>query len=92
MAKRFTSLGVRIQNTKEYLNADLKNDEGFFTDRVSMFVAKVLKMSDHRRKNEYFSSHSHIKKLKACWIERINTLKGLINQLEELSQKKTEAY
>jgi hypothetical protein len=34
LAKSFSSLGVRIQNTKEYLNAYLKNDEGFFTDGV----------------------------------------------------------
>jgi hypothetical protein len=33
-----------------------------------------------------------MKQLKACWIERINTLKGLLNQLKELSWKNTEAY
>jgi hypothetical protein len=92
LEKKNSSLGLRIQNTKEYLNAYLKNDEGFFTDGVAMFVEKVSAMTDHRRKQEYFPSQSHMKQLKACWIERINTLKGLLNQLKELSRKKTEAY
>jgi hypothetical protein len=56
LAKNNSTLGLRIQNTKEYLNADLKNDEGFFTDGISIFVAKVSTMMDHRRKHEDFPS------------------------------------
>jgi hypothetical protein len=33
-----------------------------------------------------------MKKLKACWMERINTLNGLLNKLKELSWKNTKAY
>jgi hypothetical protein len=92
LEKKIFSLGLRIQNTKEYLNAYLKNDEGFFTDGVAMFIEKVSAMTDHRRKHEDFPSQNRMKQLKACWIERINTLKGLLNQLKELSRKNTEAY
>jgi hypothetical protein len=92
LAKIFSSLGLIIQNTKEYLNADLKNDEGFLTDGVAMFVAKVSAMTKQRRKQEDFPSQSRMKQLKACWIERINTLRGLLSQLNELSWKNTEAY
>ena len=46
MEKIFSTLGLRVQNTKEYLGADLKNDEGFYVDEVEMFVAKVLTMID----------------------------------------------
>jgi hypothetical protein len=92
LAKQNSTLGIRIQNTKEYLNAYLNNDEGFFTDGVSIFVAKVSAMTDHRKKHEDLPSQSHIKQLKACWIERINTLKGLLNKLKEISWKKVEAY
>ena len=70
----------------------MNNDERFFIDEVSMFVAKVSTMMDHRRKQEHFPSQSCMKQLKACWIERINTLNGLLNQLKELSREKTKAY
>jgi hypothetical protein len=56
LGKTISTLGLIIQNTKEYLNAYFKNDEGFFTDGVAMFVEKVSAMTDHRRKHEYFSS------------------------------------
>jgi predicted double-glycine peptidase len=49
-------------------------------------------MTDHRRKQENFPSHNRMKQLKRCWIERINTLKGLLNQIKELSRKNNEAY
>jgi hypothetical protein len=88
LAKSFSSLGVRIQNTKEYLNADIENDEGFLKDGVSMFTAKVLAMTEQRRKQEDFPSQSRIKQLKACWIQRINILRGLLSELNDLTCKK----
>jgi len=45
LVKSFSSLKIIIQNTKEYLNADLKNDEGFITNGVAMFAAKVSAMT-----------------------------------------------
>jgi hypothetical protein len=61
LEKTFSSLRLKIQNTKEYLNADLKNDEGFFRYGVSTFIAKVLAMTDHARKKEDFLSQSCMK-------------------------------
>ena len=46
MEKIFSTLGLRVKNTKEYLGADIKNDEGFYVDEVEMLVAKVLTMID----------------------------------------------
>jgi hypothetical protein len=92
MEKSFASLGLRIQNTKEYLNSDLKNDEGFYTDGVVMFTMKVSTMTEKTRKQENLPSLSRIKQLKSCWMERINVLKGLITQLTDLSRRKNEAY
>jgi hypothetical protein len=74
------------------LNIDLTNGEGLFTGGVVMFVAKVSAMIEQRRKQEDMPSQSSIKQLKACWIQRINTLRGLLNELNELSHKKTKAY
>ena len=70
----------------------MTNYEGFLIDGVFMFREKVSLMMDHRRKYEYFPSPNHMKQLKDCWIERINTLKGLLSQLKELSKKNIEAY
>jgi hypothetical protein len=88
IAKIFSSLGLRIQNTKQYLNSDLKNDEGFYTNEVVMFTTRVLEMTEKTRKQENIPSLSHIKQLKSCWMERINVLKGLITQLTNLSRRK----
>jgi phage pi2 protein 07 len=92
LAKRSPSLSVGIQNTKEYLNIDIENDEGFFKDGVSMFTTKVLAMTEERRKQEGFPSQSHIKKLKSCWIQRINIIKVILSELNDLTRKNTKAY
>jgi hypothetical protein len=92
LAKSLSSLGVKIQNTKEYLNADIANDEGFLKDGVSMFATKVLAMTEQTRKQEDFPSQSRIKQLKACWIQRFNILRGLLNELNDLKCKKIKAY
>jgi hypothetical protein len=60
MEKSFTSLGLRIQNTKEYLNSDLKNDEGFYTDGVVMFTTRVAAMTEQDEKTgKYTFSEPH---------------------------------
>jgi hypothetical protein len=92
LAKSLSSLGVKIQNTKEYLNTDIANDEGFLKDGVSMFATKVLAMTEQTRKQEDFPSQSRIKQLKACWIQRFNILRGLLNELNDLKCKKIKAY
>jgi hypothetical protein len=81
MAKGFASLSLRIQNTREYLNSNLKNDEGFYTDRVVMFAMKVLAMTEKTKKQENLPSPSRIKQLKSCWMEIINVLKGSDNSI-----------
>jgi hypothetical protein len=45
IAKSSNNIGLRIQNTKEYLNLDLKNDEGLYTDEVVMFTTRVAKLT-----------------------------------------------
>jgi hypothetical protein len=69
MTNSFASPGLRIQNTKEYLNSDLKNDEGFYTDGFVMFTTKVATMTKKMRKHENIPSLSCIKQLKSYWIK-----------------------
>jgi hypothetical protein len=92
LASSFVSLGSKIQNTREYLKADIENDEGFFKDGLATFIMKVSTMTEYERKQEDLPSQAHIKKLKACWIQRINVLRELSNELNDLTSKKTEAY
>jgi predicted NodU family carbamoyl transferase len=92
MEKKISSLGLRVQNTKEYLGADIKNDEGFYVDGLAMFAAKFLAMMDDMRKQEYLHSQSRIKQLKACWIERRNVLRVLLMQLHDVSRKRMKYY
>jgi hypothetical protein len=88
LASNFVSLGSKIQNFREYLQADLKNDEGFYKDVVITFVLKISGMTELKRKEEDFPSPTCVKQLKACWIKRIKTLKELLDDLDILSVKK----
>jgi hypothetical protein len=78
MAMSFAYLGLRIQNTKEYLNLDWKNNERFYTNGVVMFITRVSPMSKQTRNQEKSPSPSQIKQFKYCWMEITNALKGLI--------------
>ena len=49
-------------------------------------------MTEQRRKQEDFPSQSCIKQLKACWIQRINILRGILSELNDLTCKNAEAY
>ena len=57
MVKGFASLGLRIQNTREYFNSNLKNDEGFYTGGVVMIVMKVSSMTEKTRKSTFSEPH-----------------------------------
>jgi hypothetical protein len=50
LASRFVSLGSKIQNFREYIQDDLKNDEGFYKDVVITFVLKISAMTKPKRK------------------------------------------
>jgi hypothetical protein len=92
LANNFVSLGSKIQNTREYLQVDLTNDEGFYKDALSTFVINISGMTEYQRKQEYFPSQTRVKQLKACWIKMINILRELLGDLNALSRKKVEAY
>ena len=74
------------------MNSYLTNDEGFYTDGVVMFAMKFSAMTEQTRKQENLPSSGHIKKLKSCYMEITNVLKGLPTQLANLSRSKTKAY
>jgi hypothetical protein len=61
LASSFVSLGSWIQNTREYLKADIENDEGFFKDGLATFIMKVSTMTEYERKQEDLPSQDQIK-------------------------------
>jgi hypothetical protein len=92
LESNFISLGSGIHNTREYLKANIENDEGFFKDGLATFIIKVSTMTKYERKQEDLPSKARIKKLNACWIQRINVLRELLNELNDLTSKKTKDY
>jgi hypothetical protein len=65
MTKSLTSLGIRIQNTGEYLNTDLKNDEGFDTWSCNVYYKGFgnNKAIEKARKFTFFKPHQTTKML-----------------------------
>ena len=49
MSKNMVSFGTRAHAFHEYLQADLKNEQGFYLDVVLPFGVKVIGMTKFRR-------------------------------------------
>jgi hypothetical protein len=60
------SFGSRVRAFLEYLQADLKNEEGFYLNSMVPFVIKVSNMSELKRREDDLSSPSRIKDMNAC--------------------------
>jgi hypothetical protein len=66
MSKNMVSFGMREHAFHEYLQEDLKNEEGFYLDAVVPFNFKVTNMKELRRREEDIPSLNRIKQLNAC--------------------------
>jgi hypothetical protein len=58
--------GSRVHAFHEYLQDNLKNEEGFFLDVVLPFGIKVSNVTELRRREEDIPSPSRIKQLNTC--------------------------
>ena len=65
ISKSMSYFGSRAYSFLEYLQADLKNEEGFYLDVVVSFGIKVSNMSELKRREEDLPSPSQIKQLNA---------------------------
>jgi hypothetical protein len=52
ISKSTVSFGIRAHAFHEYLQADLKNEQGFYLDAVVPFGVKVTGMTEFRRREE----------------------------------------
>jgi hypothetical protein len=97
ISKSMVSFGTRAHDFHEYLQVDLKNEQGFYLDAVVPFGVKVNNMSELRRREEDIPSLNQIKQLNACWKEKVKNSNGIvqacsqaITRREELFKKLTE--
>jgi hypothetical protein len=92
VSKNIVSFGSRAHAFHEYLQVDLKNEEGFYIDVVLPFGIKVSNMMEMRRREEDLPSPSRIKQLNACWKEKIKNLSNIVQACSEAILKREELF
>jgi hypothetical protein len=90
--KNIVSFGSRVHAFHEYLQVDLNNEGGFYTDVVLPFGIKFSNMTELRRREEDLPSPSQIKQLNACWKENIKNLSNIDQACNEATLKKEEIF
>jgi hypothetical protein len=88
VSKNIVSFGSRAHTFHEYLQVDLKNEEGFYTDVVLPFGIKFSNMKKMIRREEDMPSPSQIKQLNTCWKEKIKNLSNIVKPCSEAILKK----
>jgi hypothetical protein len=61
VSKNIVSFGLRVHAFHEYIQVDIKNEEGFYRDDVIPFGINVSNMTETKRREEYFPSPNQIK-------------------------------
>jgi hypothetical protein len=84
--------GSRVHAFHEYLQANLKNEEGFYLDVMVPFGVKVSNMSELKRREEDLPSPSRIKQLNACWKEKIKNLNNIIQACNQAITRREELF
>ena len=92
VSKNIVSFGSRAHAFHEYLQVDLKNEEGFYLYVVLPFGNKVSNMMELRRREEDITSSSRIKQLNACWKEKIKTLHNIVQACSQAISKRGELF
>jgi hypothetical protein len=90
--KNIVSFGSRAHAFHEYLQVDLKKEEGFYLDVVLSFRNKVSNMTKLRRREEDLPSPSRIKQLNACWKEKIKKLNSIVQAWIQAISKREELF
>jgi hypothetical protein len=75
MRRNIISFGSKLKSFKQYIQADLNNEEGFYQDPVITFTLKFSGMTELKRKEEDLPYSAIIKHLKAHCIKKIKVLK-----------------
>jgi hypothetical protein len=86
------SFDSRAHAFLEYLQANLKNEEGFYLDAIVPFGIKVSNMLELKRREEDLPSPSWIKQLNTCWKEKINNLNNIVHACTQAITRKEELF
>jgi hypothetical protein len=78
MSKSMLSFGVGAHAFHEYLEEDLKKEQGFYFDAIVTFGVKFTSMKELRRREEDVPSLDQINQLNACWKEKVKNLNCIV--------------
>jgi hypothetical protein len=92
VSKNIISFGLRAHAFHEYLQANFKNEEGFYIDFVLPFGNKVFIMAELRRREEDFPSPGWIKQVNVCWKEKIKNLNNIVQACNEAILKREKNF
>jgi hypothetical protein len=84
--------GSRAHSFPEYLQDNLKNEEGFYLHVVVPFGVKVSNMIELRRREDYVPSPSRIKQLNAWWKEKIKNLNNIAQMCRQAISRREELF
>jgi hypothetical protein len=92
MSKSMVSFGTRSHAFHEYLQADLKNEQGFYLYAVVPFGVKVIGMMEFRRREEDLPSPDRIDQLNTCWKEKVKNLNGIVQACSQAISRRDKLF
>jgi hypothetical protein len=92
ISKSMIYFGSRVHAFLEYLQDDLKNEEGFYLDAMVPFGIKFSNILELKRREEDLPSPSWIKQLNPCWKEKINNLNNIVHVFSQAITKREELF
>jgi hypothetical protein len=92
MSKNMVCFGTRAHDFHEYLQEDLKNEQGFYFDAVLPFGVKVTSMKEFRIRHEDIHSLDRIDQLNACWKEKVRNLNGIVQECIQTISRRDKLF
>jgi hypothetical protein len=92
MSKSMVYFGTRAHAFHEYMQADIKNEQGFYLDVVVPFGVKFTGMMEFKRRQEHIPSPNRIDQLNACWKEKVKNLNGIVQACSQAISRRDKLF
>ena len=92
MSKSMVYFGTRVHAFHEYLQAYLKNEQGFYLDAVLPFGVKVTDMMEFIRRQEDLPTLDRIDQLNTCWKEKVKNLNGMVQACSHAISRRDKLF